>query len=277
MLKQRIITAIILVAVLLAALVYLPQPLFQLLLATAVLIATWEWSNLGGLNRYWTRALYLLFTAVLMVLLARWVGLSSELNGSALEIVLALGSLWWALSLLWIQGYPSSALLWQARPVRLMLGWLVMLPAWLGLCYLRELAYGEVLVILVVAVVAGADIGGYFVGRRFGKRKLAPKVSPGKSWEGFWGGLLTNVAWSLALGFWLGEGREWLLLAIVVPASLASVLGDLLESMLKRHRGIKDSSQLLPGHGGVLDRIDSITAAAPFVALGVYMTGFSLA
>lgn len=276
MLKQRIITALVLVAVLFGALFYLPVPLFQLLLATAVLIATWEWSNLGGLQAYWQRALYVVLTAALMVMAAYWVGMSGTLNLLVLEGLLIAGGVWWALSLLWIQGYPSSSVLWGARTTRLVLGWLVMIPAWVGLCYLRELVHGEWLVILVVAVVAGADIGGFFVGRRFGKHKLAPQVSPGKSWEGFWGGLVTNVIWALALGLWLGEGREWLLLAIVVPASLVSVLGDLLESMLKRHRGIKDSSQLLPGHGGVLDRIDSITAAAPLVALGVYMTGFSL-
>lgn len=276
MLKQRIITALLLVGCLLSALFYLPVPLFQWLLATAVLIATWEWSNLSGLKTYWQRAGYVLVTGTAMLLVGLGVGLNATIDVVWLRNVLLAGSAWWALSLLWVQGYPSSSLLWGATASRLAMGWLVMIPAWLALSYLRELAMGEWLVILVVAIVAGADIGGYFFGRAFGTHKLAPKVSPGKTWEGFWGGLVINVVWSSALGVWLGDGRVWMLLAIVVPASLVSVLGDLVESMLKRHRGIKDSSQLLPGHGGVLDRIDSITAAAPLAALGVLMTGFSL-
>ncbi|MBB3167852.1 phosphatidate cytidylyltransferase [Simiduia aestuariiviva] len=276
MLKQRIITALLIVAVLLAALHYLPTSLFQLLLATAVLIATWEWSNLAGVTSYTLRGAYVVVTAGIMAAAGYLVGLSHELDTQWLRNLLMIGSGWWALSLLWVQGYPSSSLLWGARLPRLLIGWLVMVPAWLALCYLREQPAGAWLMLMVVAVVAGADIGGYFVGRKFGKHKLAPQVSPGKTWEGFWGGLVTNILWAILLGLWLGEGRLPLLLAIIIPASLVSVLGDLVESMLKRHRGIKDSSQLLPGHGGVLDRIDSITAAAPVMALGILMTGFSL-
>lgn len=276
-LKQRIITALILVAVFFGALFYLPLPLFHVMVGTAVLIAAWEWSNLAGLSHLAARAGYVLATAVLLVLLGQLAGLLADRpDVDWLRRILIVGSAWWALALLWVQGYPASALIWGARPSRLVMGWLVLAPAWLAICYLRTEPLGSWLVIMVVGTVAGADIGGYFFGRRYGRRKLAIKVSPGKSWEGFWGGLVVNLVWVTALGLWLGEGRLGLLLAIVVPASLVSVLGDLLESMLKRHRGIKDSSQLLPGHGGVLDRIDSITAAAPLVALGVLMTGFQL-
>lgn len=277
MLKQRIITALILVSVFFGALFYLPLPLFHLLVGTAVLIAAWEWSNLAGLNHYAARVGYVLATGALLLLLGQLAGLlAGQPDAVWLQRILIVGSAWWALALLWVQGFPSSALIWGSRPSRLVMGWLVLAPAWLALCYLRTEPLGQWLVIMVVAVVAGADIGGYFVGRRFGRRKLAIKVSPGKSWEGFWGGLAVNLVWVTALGLWLGEGRLLPLLAIIIPASLVSVLGDLLESMLKRYRGIKDSSQLLPGHGGVLDRIDSITAAAPLVALGVLMTGFQL-
>lgn len=274
MLKQRIITALVLVAVLGGALVYLPVALFQMLLATAVLIATWEWSNLAGLQSYLARTLYVVATAVAMAAVGYLMLLPAPMPLDWIRNLLLLGCGWWALSLLWVQSYPSSSVLWGAVISRLAIGWLVMVPAWLALCYLRALPTGEWLVGLVVVVVAGADIGGYFFGRRFGRKKLAPQVSPGKSWEGFWGGLLVNVAWASALGLSLELPQWWSLLAIVIPASLVSVLGDLVESMLKRHRGIKDSSQLLPGHGGVLDRIDSITAAAPAVALAVLIMGF---
>lgn len=277
MLKQRIITALILVAVFFGALFYLPLPLFHVMVATAVLIAAWEWSNLAGLNHYAARAGYVLATAGLLLLLGLLTDLLADQPDAAwLQRILIVGSAWWAVALLWVQGYPSSALIWGSRPSRMVMGWLVLAPAWLAICYLRTEPLGPWLVIMVVGIVAGADIGGYFVGRRFGRRKLAVKVSPGKSWEGFWGGLAVNLVWTTALGLWLGDGQLGLLLAIIVPASLVSVLGDLLESMLKRHRGIKDSSQLLPGHGGVLDRVDSITAAAPLMALGVLMTGFQL-
>jgi len=115
------------------------------------------------------------------------------------------------------------------------------------------------------------------VGRRWGRRKLSPNVSPGKSREGFYGGFLTSLAFSLFLVLALGRGAQDLwLLALVLPASLASVLGDLLESMLKRERGVKDSGTLLPGHGGILDRIDSITAAAPVFALAYALSGWQL-
>jgi phosphatidate cytidylyltransferase len=130
---------------------------------------------------------------------------------------------------------------------------------------------------MLVALVAIADIGAYFFGRRFGKAKLAPAVSPGKSWAGFWGGLACSVSFMAALWyFWPGGMPVGLPAMLVLAAitSLASVLGDLLESMVKRHRGIKDSSQLLPGHGGVMDRVDSLTAASPVFALGLMSVGW---
>jgi phosphatidate cytidylyltransferase len=130
------------------------------------------------------------------------------------------------------------------------------------------------LILLIVAVVASADIGGYFTGRAWGKHKLKPAVSPGKTWEGFAGGVAANIL--LALVLWQVTGSNLvILLAIILPTSLVSVLGDLLESMVKRHRGIKDSGALLPGHGGVLDRVDSLTAAAPVFALALLASGWT--
>ena len=128
---------------------------------------------------------------------------------------------------------------------------------------------------MIAGVVAAADIGGYFAGRKFGKRKLAPAVSPGKTWEGFSGGLIANLLLGSLIAYLTGSNIG-LLLAIVVPTSLFSVLGDLLESMVKRHAGVKDSGVILPGHGGILDRVDSITAAAPVFALAVLASGWTL-
>lgn len=272
MLKQRVLTAIVLAAVFLLTLFYLPEPLFPAFIATIVLIAAWEWANLSGFAKPLGRALYVLALAVCMTLVAVYIGVIPLESVDVSRVpdryqhVLLVGCTWWALALLWVQGYPSSALLWGRRFMRAAMGFLVLVPTWAAVSYVRTEESGAWLVLLIVVIVASADIGGYFVGRRFGKRKLAPNVSPGKTWEGFLGGVGANVI--LALIIWQLSGNALLpLLALILATSLASVLGDLLESMVKRERGIKDSSSLLPGHGGVLDRVDSLTAAAPVFAL----------
>lgn len=149
------------------------------------------------------------------------------------------------------------------------MGVLVLVPTWVAVIMLIHLKHGPWLVCLVVVVVATADIGAYFAGRRFGRRYLSPHVSPKKTWEGLFGGVVANVPIVIVLGLILDlDLRYWSLLGFTVMATvLSSVLGDLLESMVKRHRGIKDSGNILPGHGGLLDRIDSLTAALPVFAL----------
>ena len=156
------------------------------------------------------------------------------------------------------------------------MGLLVLVPTAVACIYIRIQPQGAWLILMVVAVVACADIGAYFSGRAFGKHKLAPAVSPGKSWEGFWGGLGCSMLLALVVAHATNGDNWWILLALVIPTSLASVLGDLVESMIKRHRGLKDSSHILPGHGGLMDRLDSLTAAAPVFALGLMLSGWRL-
>jgi len=280
MLKQRILTACVLAAAFLGVLLFLPQPLFSAFVATVVLIGAWEWSNLSGFKSLGARVGYLLVQAVAMLLLALYIGLIQL--GTAIEPqhsaqvasryghVLLTGCTWWAVALLWVQGYPSSSVLWAKPILRALMGFFVLLPAWVGFSYVRMQPDGAWLVLMIVAVVASADIGGYFVGKRFGRHKLAPRVSPGKTWEGFAGGVAANILLALLL-WWLTGSSLLAILSLIVPTSLVSVLGDLLESMVKRERGVKDSSALLPGHGGVLDRMDSLTAAAPVFALVLVM------
>ena len=163
------------------------------------------------------------------------------------------------------------------------MGLFVLVPAWVGLNHLRTggFQFGDstnnlLLILYVFCVVWVADIGAYFAGRAFGKAKLAPRVSPGKSWAGVWGGLMAVGVFALVVS-WLasaGTVQTSLLIVASLATGLVSVLGDLLESMLKRHRGIKDSSQLLPGHGGIMDRIDSLTAAIPVFALIITQLGW---
>lgn len=276
MLKQRVITAIILAIIFLGALFGLPAGYFSFFVAAVVVIAAWEWANLSGFSAAWQRGIYSLVVLGLLGLVASYLGFGGEahpqLNEAAIRDLLIIGCGWWALALLLIQGYPSSSLLWGHPLIRLVMGFVVLIPTWVALVYVHQQAQGAWLVLLLILVVAAADIGGYFVGRRFGKHKLALAVSPGKTWEGFAGGVLANAILAVILSLVLDRSLI-LMLALVIPTSLVSVLGDLLESMVKRHAGVKDSGNILPGHGGILDRVDGITAGAPVFAMALLATG----
>lgn len=154
-----------------------------------------------------------------------------------------------------------------------MIGLLILLPAWQGLVFIKQQPLGNWLIMAVMVLVWGADIGAYFSGKAFGKRKLAPQVSPGKSWEGVYGGLLLSLVIAAVVGLVAGWSIGQIILGLLGAAVVVfiSVVGDLTESMFKRQAGIKDSSNLLPGHGGVLDRIDSLTAAIPVFAVLLWM------
>jgi phosphatidate cytidylyltransferase len=278
MLKQRVITAIILTIVFLTALFGLPPTYFPLFIGAVVLIGAWEWANLSSCGAMWQRLAYVGFIGAILLAVSWAIGLYSaqpELNLLIVKSLLIVACVWWAVALLLVQGYPSSAILWGHPALRLLMGVLVLVPTWLALVYVRFQPQGAWLVVMIAAIVAAADIGGYFTGRKFGKRKLAQAVSPGKTLEGFAGGLVANLIVGAVVA-WLSGSNIYVLLAIIIPTSLFSVLGDLLESMVKRHAGVKDSGVILPGHGGILDRVDSITAAAPVFALAVLASGWAL-
>jgi len=279
MLKQRVITAIILAAVFLSALFGLSLTYFTLFIGAVVLIGAWEWANLSSCAAWWQRTAYVIFIVLVLMLTCWLIGFcTAEQQGFNLSVVkslLIVAVAWWALALLLVQGYPSSAILWGHPALRLIMGVLVLVPTWLALVYVRFQPQGAWLVVMIAGIVAAADTGGYFTGRKFGKHKLAPSVSPGKTLEGFAGGVISNVLLA-ALVAYLSGSNFLVLLAIVIPTSLFSVLGDLLESMVKRHAGVKDSGVILPGHGGILDRVDSITAAAPVFALALLASGWVL-
>jgi phosphatidate cytidylyltransferase len=203
-------------------------------------------------------------------------GSSHELRTSA---VLGLGLAWWGVAALWVIDYQRGRRrgILLGRPLLAgAIGWLVLLPSWLAVVALHgEPARGPALVLILLCVIWGADTGAYFAGRRLGKHKLASRVSPGKTWEGALGGLVTVLAVGPIGGAWIGLGGGdlgWfvVLCALTVPVS---IVGDLTESLFKREAGVKDSGSSIPGHGGVLDRIDSLTAAAPFFAIGWSLMG----
>ncbi|GAB2780663.1 phosphatidate cytidylyltransferase [Halomonas shantousis] len=258
MLKQRIITALVLAPLALAGLFGLIEAPFAVFTGVVLLFGAWEWANLAGFAQRLARLGYVLFCMLLM-----WMAWRSGAVQQAWP--LWLGVLGWLANLYWVVAYPDRQQQWNGRFPRLLIGLWVLLPCWVGFIQLRQDGIAWLLFVLMLVWVA--DIGAYFAGRAFGKRKLAPRVSPGKSWAGVVGGLCGAEVLALIFAAWQGLGQLLLLLVITALVALISVLGDLLESMLKRFRGLKDSSRLLPGHGGVLDRIDSLTAAIPLFAL----------
>lgn len=278
MLKQRVVTAIVIAVVFFSALFFSSPYSFSLMTAVVVVYAAWEWSNLAGFSRKLIRLFYALSLAVLLIVSGYVLGLS---DSSTLDLVVGKTLMswlvpWWAIALLWVQGYPSSALLWGSSWARALIGYLVLVPAWLAMVILIHANQGEWLIMIVVLIVAFADIGAYFSGRAFGKHKLATNVSPKKTWEGLVGGVVANLIFVAVLLVTLNVDHWPILLGLVMITVLASVLGDLLESMVKRHRGIKDSGNILPGHGGILDRLDSLTAALPVFTLVYLFSGFQL-
>jgi phosphatidate cytidylyltransferase len=269
MLKQRVITAIILLGLVGIDLFFLPLEAFVALISLVVLLAAWEWSDMAGLST-WQRPIFCVVVTTIAVAEFVYTGLgSSEVRTENLRQIFTLAVAWWAIALLLVQGYPGSAVFWRHPIMRAVMGVLVLCPAWLAFVYLCYLPQGSLWIVGLIGIVAAADIGAYFTGRRFGKRKLAVQVSPGKSWEGFWGGLVAVSVIAFLASSMMSQLSAAQLMVIAIVTALASVLGDLLESMVKRQRGIKDSGWMLPGHGGFMDRIDSLTAAAPVFALGL--------
>lgn len=275
MLKQRIITGLALLFALGACIVYFSHTAFVWVFASIFTLAAWEWANLSGIKAALPRVIYsLIFSAVFLVM-AYSLGFltAAPIQLDYLQALLGVACTWWALALLWVKTYPGSALIWGSKVVRALMGFVVLLPCAFALIYLHQQPSGYWLIFYMILVVSGADVGAYFAGRRWGKSKLAANVSPGKSWAGVWGGLaFVSLASALVGMNYKVAGLNLLTLIVIsVITASASILGDLLESMVKRHRGIKDSSQLLPGHGGILDRVDSMTAAAPVFVLFILL------
>lgn len=271
MLKQRILTALIIAPLALWGLFGLSSDHYVLFVSAIVLVGSWEWANLSGVSSS-GRLIYPLVMALALL------GLNDIRSAELDLMILYAAAPAWLAALWFVTQYPKNAL-WKSVPARLAIGFAVLVPCWVGFVELRTSPWlGKEALLYILLMVWCADIGAYFAGRRFGKAKLAPKVSPGKSWAGVYGGLLATSA--LAVGcalYWdLSSSDMVTLLLITLLVTAVSVLGDLFESMVKRHRGMKDSSQLLPGHGGIMDRIDSLTAAVPLFVLSLKLTGLSL-
>lgn len=259
-LNQRIVTASLLIAILLASL-FLPWGLFPVLIMLMLAVSAWEWGTLAQLKAGSRRAAYV--AAILAVFILALV-FYDNITGFALRIATLVFWFWILLIPLLIR-YPETQPLFQQREVILGLGAIILLSTACGLLWLKAQENGAWLVLCLFAIVSIADSGAYFAGIRLGKHKLAPQISPGKTLEGLYGGLLANFAFAIILLFGLNMDPEhsFVIVFVILLTSLVSVEGDLLESAIKRAQGVKDSGTFLPGHGGVLDRIDGVCAATP--------------
>lgn len=264
MLKQRVITALIAAPTVIAAIFFLPLTAFAAVFLVLAGLGVFEWANLAGIRSTAAKAAYLIGYALLGYLL-----LTAPSSWPAvLKCVVA----FWVLAVVVVLTFPASGQV-LIGPVLVPAGYVAFVGAWLALVALL-VAGGPWLIVWVLIVVWAADIGAYFAGRQFGRRKLALLVSPGKTWEGAIGGTLLAVLLGSAMGMSVPalqsvapEPRQWIVGSLIV--AIVSVFGDLFESALKRARGVKDSGGLFPGHGGMLDRVDSLIAALPCVALAV--------
>lgn len=261
MLKLRVLTAVVALGALLVVLFVLPPAIAQGVFAALILAGAWEWSGFLRPEKAAVRFVYVGLIAALLA--AASVGLANEF---AVGVILKIALAWWLIALFWVFVFPT--------PIPKLAGWicgaLVLIPAYLAIMSLYSLQPALLLFVLIIVWVA--DIGAYFTGKRFGKVKLAPKISPGKTWEGVFGGLLAVAALALVRARWL-DIEIAVLLPFCLAVAIISIIGDLTVSMFKRNAGVKDSGRLFPGHGGVLDRIDSVTAAAPLFALGISWVG----
>lgn len=263
MLKQRLITAIILIILVLLGIFYLPPMGFTLVAGLIVAFAAWECSQLLWPIKKTYRIAFLALLALLFM----------ATQYVAAEPILIVSAFWWLLVPLFLVLYSKTQKQYFTDGVS---GWLagslIFIPCLLGLIELR-LRFGNWYLLYVLVLIWGADIGAYFVGKKFGKTPLAPIISPKKTVEGVYGGVLTAMIIAVIGGVLLHvTGIKWLYLMILIfVTTVWSIIGDLFESMLKRQVNVKDSGQILPGHGGVYDRIDSLTAAVPIFTLGLML------
>jgi phosphatidate cytidylyltransferase len=262
-LRKRITTAAILIALLLGVLFWLPAAATVVLLTLVVLAGAWEWSAFLKWTDPRARGAFVALVGIL--LRVAWIVTRTP---AGLEALLAAALVWWLVALAWIVMAPRRVRPWSAA----LAGLLSLVPAWLALAHLRETAHGAQWVLFALVLVWMADIGAYFCGRRFGRRRLAASVSPGKTWEGALGGLAASGIVAVIGGAWFRLPLEQFLV-LCLAAVAFSIVGDLTESLLKRFAGMKDSGTLFPGHGGVMDRIDSVTGAAPVLLLGLTFLG----
>ena len=261
-LRERVATGLLLAALVIVILLWLPPGVAVGAVMVVIAAGAWEWAGFAGLTSQWQRIAYA--AAVMLCVALAWLAATPTLVA-----LLWCSAAWWLVATAWVVFAPGTGGRWTAG----IAGFVVLVPAALGLGKLAEFVpNGQLLLLFLLVLIAAADVGAYFGGRTLGRHKLAPRVSPNKTWEGFWSGVLAATCAATVGGKLLGQPLlPWV--SVCVTVALASVVGDLVESMFKRRAGLKDSSSLLPGHGGVLDRLDSLSAAGPMFLLGLLLVG----
>lgn len=268
MLKERVITAIILATLFLFALFLFPTALWALLVVAMVMQGAMEWSNLAQMKGI-RRVAYLVATLMLFmaVLLVNFV-LHPHLKNPIQILIYSVALIFW---LLWVPAWFKFS--WKINNPWLLslLGWIILIPTGMAMLDLRAASPAPWWLLGVMGLVWVADISAYFAGRQFGKNKLAPRISPGKTWEGVAGAMLGVLVYVVCVMYVSGMSHNYVLIVFAMAGVMFSVMGDLFESAIKRLAGVKDSGTLLPGHGGLLDRIDALTSTLPLAALALML------
>lgn len=268
MLKQRILTALLFGGIFIGIIVSGSGPLFVLFIALVVAVAAWEWAGLSGNQRgpervFYAIAVIILFSICYLVLDPSW-----------RAWIIIPGAIWWCVAGVMVVAHQrGKAVIPHSKSLKYLMGCCLLIPASLSLIVLYEVENGVYTVLMFFFLIWVVDSTAYFTGRRWGRRHLASRISPAKTWEGFIGSLLVTVLPAMVyikLKGICGMEMFWLIVLFVITAGFSAV-GDLFESMFKRHINLKDSGHLLPGHGGMLDRIDSLTAAAPVFVSGLWL------
>src|SRR5687768_9240582 len=282
MTRTRLLAALFMTPIAIAAVLFLPTPWLVAMAAVLFLAGLWEWFRLAEIDDTLQRTILLVANLALMVALV-W---AQSRGGGSLplfRLAIVAGVIWWLLAMLWLKHYRfASDHDTHARVFKLAAGTLAVVPAWCAMALLHaSQPNGHRWLLVALAIVWAGDTGAYFAGRKFGGRlfkgrKLAPRISPNKTVEGLIGGMLCGLPVAAGFAWYAGATVQQLplVLAVALATFLASVVGDLFESLLKRHIGVKDSGDILPGHGGILDRIDAVLAALPVFALGKLWLGF---
>jgi len=271
MLLQRTLTALLLAPLVILIILLSSTVVFAAIAALVFLAALWEWTQLSGLKNSSWRIVWLIVAALVFALL--WWAHATALT----PLLLAVGVAWWLLACLWLRHFVFGAAATRENlSLKLLAGVFVIFPAWVAMVTIHgHEPHGPWWTLLALVIVWAADIGAYFSGRTFGKRKLAPQISPGKTWAGAYGAIVAGVLVTM-IGGWLLDVRGIRLLALALLAVItvgASIIGDLIESLMKRHAKVKDSGTMIPGHGGLLDRMDSVFAALPVFVAGLLLLG----
>lgn len=271
-LRARLQSALWMIPLAVLAILYLPTAYMAGVMALILLGGLYEWAGLSGIAGKSDKLLYVLINAMAIA----WLAWSDTPDNTGLKSAVLIGALFCVVCLAWLRHFNfARERTVRNRNIKLLAGSLSCIPAWAALVLLHGSGNGPVWTLFAIGMIAASDSGAYLFGVNFGKHKLAPNISPGKSWEGFWGGLFTTTAFALLCMplFGAGIADGWRFATLGLATALFSVSGDLFESLLKRHAQVKDSSDLIPGHGGILDRLDSIVSGLTVFTVAKFWLG----